>query len=419
MNKKTIFILFILVAIGFTVFWNYRETIFSKEILKLEILGQDNAKMGDEIEYTVKYKNNGNFVLENPKIIFELPDNSLTEDGKIRFTQNLKDIYPGNEDFVKFKGRLFGKEGDLKVARTIISYTPRNLSARYESDTTFTTKIDSVSITLTYDMPSKIEKGKEVSYSINYFSNIDYPLENLSVKIDSVKGFNFKSSNPISLDNLEWKLNILNKGQGGRIKIIGTVTADAESHLNFTSKIGMWQNGVFVIIKEANQDVETIQVAKLELLQKVYYSTQNGIENSGPIPPKVGEPTTYSVKWQVKNYFKDIKNLKVKTVLPQNVSLQDSMFPENQASNFSFDSGSREIVWLAGDLSPDSSIELIFQIAIIPDLSQKGRLADLIGQATVFGEDQSNGTTIQNNAQTVNTTLPDDSANSGGGIVTD
>ena len=61
MNKTIIFILLIiLVVIGFIGFFYYRETIFSKEILKLEILSNDNAKMGDEIEYTVKYKNNGN-----------------------------------------------------------------------------------------------------------------------------------------------------------------------------------------------------------------------------------------------------------------------------------------------------------------------------------------------------------------------
>src|SRR3989344_6047909 len=132
MNKRIIFIsLVILLIIGSVVFWYYRENIFSKEILKLEILSQEKAKAGDEIEYTVKYKNNGNFVLENPKIIFELPENSLTEDSKTRLTKDLKDIYPGSEDFIKFKGRILGKDGDLKVAKATIYYTPHNLSLKF------------------------------------------------------------------------------------------------------------------------------------------------------------------------------------------------------------------------------------------------------------------------------------------------
>ena len=75
-----------------------------------------------------------------------------------------------------------GKEGDLKTAKASLSYMPKNLTVRYESDTTFTTKIDAVPITLDFDLPTKVEKGKDLQYSINYFSNIDYPLENLKHK---------------------------------------------------------------------------------------------------------------------------------------------------------------------------------------------------------------------------------------------
>jgi len=424
MNKKIVFILLLIVVIiGFVSFFYYRDKIFTEEILRLEILSEDSVKMGEEIEYTVKYKNNGNFVLEEPKIIFELPENSLTEDSKIRFVEDLKDIYPGNEDFVKFRTRLLGKEGDLKVARATISYKPRNLSARYESETTFTSKIDSVNITLSFDLPLKIEKGEEVNYSINYFSNIDYPLENLSLKIDQINGFDFKSTDPISFDNLEWKLESLKKGQGGRIKIRGLVTNRADSYLNFVSKLGVWQNGEFIVIKETDQNVETIQTAKIEFAQKVYYGAKGvlpndlGLENSGPIPPKVGEPTTYAVKWLIKNYFSEVRNLKVKAILPQNVSLRDYIFPDYQAANFSFDSESREIVWLAHNLLPDNSTEIYFQVAIIPDSSQRGRLVNLINQAVVFGEDISNGSLIQISAPAINTSLPDDEANSGGGVV--
>ena len=250
--------LVVVLAAGFLGFLYYRDKIFSKQILKLEILGSETAAMGDQIQYTVKYKNNGNFVLEQPKLIFQLPDNSLTEDGKLRFSKDLKDIYPGQEDVIQFDARLLGKEGDLKLAHAWLSYIPKNLSARYESDTTFTTKIDTVPVTLSYDLPSKVEKGKEITYAINYFSNIDYPLENLSVKVDAVSGFAFESADPKSLDNNEWKLAGLTKAQGGRISMKGLVNGDTGSHITFSAKLGMWQDGSFIVVKEASQDVEVI-----------------------------------------------------------------------------------------------------------------------------------------------------------------
>lgn len=552
MSKKIIFfaVLVILAAAGVLGFWYWRDSIFSKEILRLEILGPDTAKAGDEIEYTVKYKNNGNFTLETPKLIFQLPDNSLTEDGKLRLSQDVGDIYPGVEGSVTFKTRLLGKEGDLKTAHAWLSYVPKNLSARYEGDTTLTTKIDTVPITFTYDVPSKIEKGKEISYAINYFSNIDYPLENLSIKIDSTDGFNLTSSSPISLDNTEWKLAVLQKAQGGRISFRGLATADSGSHLNFSAHLGMWQDGSFLVIKDVTEDVEIIspllfvseqinnssnytaspgqqlhydiffrnigaspfdnifalarlsgaafdlstlqsddgqvrqndnlivfdfkqipalahllpqQEAKVSfdvklknnwaiadseknntilknevdvsdihqefdakvnsnvsLSQKAYFSPQAGITNSGPVPPQVNKATTYTIVWQAQNSLNDVKNVKVRAVLPQGVVLTAKISPDTQLPNFSLDSNSRQIVWSAGDFmanAPTPLPSIAFQVSLTPSFQMQGKLATIIGQATISGEDQATGAVVSTTAPAVSTDLPDDQAASGGGMV--
>lgn len=552
MSKKIIFIiLFFVIAIAGIVFWIYRESMFSKEILRLEILGPDAIKVGDEVTYTVKYKNNGNFVLENPKLIFYMPDNSLTEDGKTIINQDLKDIYPGDEEVVSINARLLGKEGDIKTAKASLSYTPKNLTVRYESDTTFTTKIDSVPITLDFDLPSKAEKGKSLQYSINYFSNIDYPLENLSLKIDPATGFDFVSSDPSSLDNTEWKLKTLNKAQGGRVSITGNVSADTNQNLTFSAELGMWQNGNFIVIKQATQDVQVIQplllitqqingsadyvaspgetlryqiylrnigstpfdnlfaVAKLDgqaldfstlqvtggqaqsndnmivwdstqapqlrhlnvqqqaeidfvvkvksdwlpsasdpnnavitdevnisqitqkfsikvnsglaISQKAYFQSSD-ISNTGPIPPKAGKATTYTINWEIKNYFSDAKNVKVKATLPAGVSLTGKIMPPNESANFSYDSASREIVWSAGDILSGTGVKgdpdiISFQISLTPTNSQKGSVAQLIGQVQILGENQFTNTTITAQDSGVDTSLPDDFSNSGGGII--
>lgn len=548
-NKSFIFIILsVIIITGFFGFWFYRDKVFSKEILKLEILGPDLAKMAEEVEYTIKYKNNGNFVLQNPKLIFELPDNSLTEDSKKRFEQTLKDIYPGEEDFVKFKGRLLGKDGDLKVAHAWLSYTPKNLTARYESDTTFTTKIEAISLTMDFDLPARAEKGKEIQYSLNYFSNIDYPLENLSIKIEPVDGFSLQKTEPVSLDNIEWKIPTLLKTHGGRINITGTVTADTGRQLNFSAKIGMWQDGQFMVIKEKVNTVDVMQSqvfvsqlvngtqnyvaspgeklhyqiffrnigssdfdnlfllvkfnnlafdvsqakatsgeirqlensiafdykqnfqlqhlsagaegsiefdiklkdniniqdsnknnllatntaliagvsqdfsikvnSKLEISQKAFYSNQSGISNFGPIPPKSSEQTTYVVTWQAKNYANDVKNVKVKAVLPQGVSLTGFISPESELSRFTLDSASRQLIWSIGDVKAGQIIEpMSFQVSITPQNSEQGSVIDLIGQAIISGEDQFTSLVVSNTASGINTNLPDDSIYSNKGTV--
>lgn len=552
MNKKIIYLIIFAVVIGFIGFLYYRGGIFSKEILRLEILGPDSAKIGDEIEYTIKYKNSGNFVLEHAKLVFELPPNSLTEDGKMMIIQNLNDIYPGNEDSVRLKARLLGKDEDLKTAKAILSYIPKNITATYESRTSFITKIDANPITLDFDLPTKVELEKDLQYSINYFSNVDYPLENLSIRVDPIDGFNFKSSEPSSLDSLEWKLPTLSKAQGGRINIIGKALAGNDKNLSFVARIGMWQNGNFVVIKEVSKDVQVIQpllfisqqvngsssyvaspgeilnynisfrnigstpfenlfmVVRLDstaldlstiqpsiggqaqtndnmivwsynqvselrnlgvqqegrvsfsvkvkndwapsgadadgavindevnisqitqkfsikvnsglvISQKAFYQSSD-IENSGPTPPEAGKTTTYTINWELKNYFSDAKNVKVKTTLPLGVNLTGKIAPQNESANFSYDSVSREIVWSAGDILAGTGVRgdpviLSFQVSITPSASQKGFTVPLIGLVQISGENQFTNTIILAQDAAVSTALPDDPINSGGGVI--
>ena len=107
----TIILTFILAA---TVFWYYRKNIYSKEILKLEVLGPEEVELAQEFEYTVRYKNNGNITLEEPKLIFEYPENSIVVEGEnssgnsLRQERKLDDIYPGQERTFSFKARLLG-----------------------------------------------------------------------------------------------------------------------------------------------------------------------------------------------------------------------------------------------------------------------------------------------------------------------
>lgn len=260
MSKKIIFVVILLIILMAVVaYLIYQQGSFSGQILSLNISGPTTATVGDEITYTVQYKNNSSFVLQKPELIFDMPDNSLTEDGKTRITQELKDVYPGDEESVQIKTRLLGKEGDIKTAKAALSYTPQNLTAQYESDAQFSSTISPVPVTLSFDLPSQIEAGKNLNYAINYSSDIDYPLENLSLKLDSVSGLNVQSSSPTSLDNVEWKLPILNKSQGGKVAITGNVLANAGQSLNFSAELGMKQNGTFIVIKQLTSSVQVVQ----------------------------------------------------------------------------------------------------------------------------------------------------------------
>lgn len=551
-RKFTFFIIILTVLLGLAGFWYSQKNIYSREILKLEILGPNEVDLAGEVEYIVKYKNNGDVRLDSPRLTFEFPANSIVESGEfLRQTIESEElggaIYPGEEKTYRFKGRLIGKEGEAKEAKVWLQYQPKNLNAWYESATTFTTVIKEASLSFGFDLPSKIEPDKEIKFRLNYFSNIDFPLSDLRVKVDYPSGFEFKGANPSALEEKEWEIGLLNRAEGGRIEITGIITGAINEEKVFKAELGTWQDGEFVLLKEVYKgvkiaephiyitqlingnpeyianpgdmlhyeiffknlsqsplnnlslvvelegeafDLETLNApdgtnkngdnsiifdwkknsqlqfldaqeeekvsfwvelkeeweisdkdpiiknviflsqakeefenkvnSKLEVTQKGYFQDEV-FGNSGPIPPEVGQSTTYTIIWQAKNYYNEVKNVKVKATLPSGVELTGKIFPEEQSKKFTFDSQSREIVWDVGDLQKGVGVlnpapNISFQIRLNP--IQRGIPALLIREAGISGEDQWTEQTLETTSPKIDTTLPDDDTVTGGeGIV--
>ena len=548
MKKFTLVIILLAAIAGVAGLYYYQRNIYSKEILKLEILGPTETELVQEIEYIVKYKNNGNTRLEEPELIFEYPEYSIPSEGSSqRVTKNAEDfggaIYPGQEQTFSFKARLLGKEGAVKQAKATLSYRPKNLKARYESSTTFTTLIKKVSLTFDFDLPTKIESGKDFDFKLNYFSNVDYPLSDLRVTVEYPSNFEFIESVPQSLEKTEWDVGLLNKAKGGRISITGKLRGEIGEEKVFQAKLGTWREGEFILLKEIAKgvgitkpslyvsqqingnpryiaspgdslhyqisfknlgediftnlflivklegeafDFDTLKApqgtfetgdnsiifdwkrvsklqfldageegeaefwvglkddwpisssedknpeiktdvylsqiqeqfvnkvnSKLEIVQKVYFQDEV-FGNTGSMPPKAGEGTTYTIMWQARNFYNDVSGVKVKAKLPSNVDLTGNIFPEGGVSNFTFDSESREIVWSVGDLKVSEGIagtaapNLSFQVRLTPYANQVGQTPEIIGEATISGEDQWTGEIIRGTSPAQNTTLPDD-----------
>lgn len=259
--KILIVFVLIMAAVGYG-FW--RKNIYSKEGLKLEIIGPQEAQLGQEVEYVVKYKNNGEFRLENPNLIFMAPDFAIKDD-KI-YTKEIIDseklggaIYPGEERSFSFKLRLVGESGDAKVAKATLTYQPKNLSARYESITTCTTVMKEAPLELDMDLSSTVEADKNFHFKINYLSNVDWLLTDLRVTVDYPLGYAFSQATPQSLDKNEWVIPVLNRNQSGTIDIVGQVSGELDEGKVFRARIGMWKDGQYVALKEIEKGTKIVK----------------------------------------------------------------------------------------------------------------------------------------------------------------
>ncbi|GAI31622.1 unnamed protein product, partial [marine sediment metagenome] len=207
------------------------------------------------------------------------------------------------------------------------------------------------------------------------------------------------------------KLRFLGQGEEGKVEFWINLKDEWEIS-SPQEKNAILKNTV--LISQIKEEFETKINSKLAISQRGYYQ-EEVFGNSGPIPPKVGETTTYTIIWQAKNYFNDVKNVKVKAVLPSNVRLTGKIFPEQESSKFAFDIQSREIIWMVRDnqvmetgtgvLNPAPNIA--FQVALTPTSSQKGKVLPIIKEAIITGEDQWTERIIEGRSSAIDTTLPE------------
>lgn len=281
-NFLTISTIILLLGAGLIGLWYFQRNNYSKEILKIEILGPEVTQAGEEIEYLVRYKNNGDIVLENPELIFEYPKYSIPENnGALRVAEKIEDMYPGQEKSFRFRARLLGKENEIVTANAWLNYQPKNLKAHYESKTTFSTQIKFVPLTFEFDLASKIETGQKLNFSLNYFSNFDCELSDLRIKLIYPEDFLFEDSIPQSLDQTEWQVPLLSQVSGGRIKILGNIDGDIGDQKVFRAELGIYIDGEVIVLKEAAQSIQIIEPAIY--ISQIVNNSPNYIANPGDL----------------------------------------------------------------------------------------------------------------------------------------
>jgi len=274
MKKRFIVILLIILAVvGIGTYLSWQSMSFSKEVLKVEILAPEKTTIGEDVEYVVKMKNNGTIRLESPELIFTYPEGSIVDNNgskvKVMNAADLGgDIYPGEERSFKFNARLLGKEKDTKVAKVSVSFQPKDLKTRSEVSTTFTTILGEIPLDLTLDIPSQAATGKAFTFRVNYASNVTYPLTDLTCYVEMPDDFEFLYSQPKGMDNTQWDIPVLNDGGAGKIEISGILNGQSMEQKVFKARIGVWQNGNFILLKEVVRGVQIVAPA-LYITQKI------------------------------------------------------------------------------------------------------------------------------------------------------
>lgn len=110
-----------------------------------------------------------------------------------------------------------------------------------------------------------------------------------------------------------------------------------------------------------------------------YYDKDNNQLGSGPMPPKIGEKTSYQVTWEIKNTLHDIKNIKVSSLLQKNTEWQGQY--NVNIGKINYNKKTKLLSWTIEELPKEfSNPQLQFYIGFIPKEKDKNTVPQLTGK---------------------------------------
>ncbi len=149
--------------------------------------------------------------------------------------------------------------------------------------------------------------------------------------------------------------------------------------------------------------------SNLSFQERVLYFDDNNIPvGSGPLPPAVGEKTSFRYYWNLKNTLHELRDVELRLELPDYVMWDDNFRLE--AGNISFDYDKNEVLWTIGrwPLGIDE-IEISFNVSVIPGEEEYDKIMVLSAGSELEALDSETKGIITKKTKVKTTKLEDDS----------
>jgi len=412
----------------------------------IEMVGPEQVFSGEEFDLEIIYRNISEINFIDLELKLEYPPNfsflsSTVKPDKGKDTWLLGDLRKGSEGNFTIRGSVIGPEESTVEFKPILKTTLAGRNYNLEIPLfSLTIAPSPLSLAIALNgQPDYISKlNDNLEYVISYVNDTDVALRRVVIRaqlVGELFDFNYLNADALfrSSDNtLIWNfqntpnLNMLPSNSAGFVKF-NIKTKNSFPIRRFSDK-----DFILKINAEIESPtVETFNVAKLETkisgniiveARGYFRDAQAGILNKGLMPPRVGQPTNFTIHWILKNFATDTSRVEVRAELEEGVK-----FTGIAKSNFGevpfYDQENNQMVWQINKLSAnrgvvDQPLEAIFQIEAIPSINQAGKYMTLLGQAFVRAYDDWTGLGIADLSPPISTALPyDTTVASQGGVV--
>jgi hypothetical protein len=358
-------------------------------------------------------------------------------------TWSLGDLAPGAERNISITGKMTDVvDGEEKTFR--ISSGAQSSADKSVIDVVFSSLSHTVAIKKPF-IDAKISingvTGREyatntktpVRADIRWINNLDTKVNDVVIRakisgnavdrrsIDAQQGFYDSATDTITWDKNSLRdFQEVNPGDSGSVSFsvsplsLFSATGGMISDPNIKIEISI--SGKQLVSGYATTDLNNSDSATVRIISDVgfaakalYYS--GPFTNTGPVPPKVEQKTTYTVVWTLSNTSNSISKAVVRSTLPSWINFTNAISPSGEDLNYN--PSSREIVWNIGTIPKGAGVSgagksASFQISFSPSLSQVGTTPIIINDAILTGHDDFANVDVRVNKTSLRTQLDSD-----------
>jgi len=413
--------------------------------LAVEMLSEVNANQ--EIEIKARVSSNSGAVIEDVLLRFEYPFGFEPFDASppTAYSNNiweLGDIAPDSDTTVVIKGVMRGQDNEEKIFSASVGKqdvrNEREIATVYSSSfEQLTIKKPFIGVGLTLNNAAAdeyaVNSTQDIKAVLTWTNNLTTRITDaaIEVKLEGValnklsviaNGGSYNSAaNTVIWDKTTLpELASLEPGDTGRItftfsskSLLSTDMASVRNpQIDLAVSVGGRRGSESGSTERVDELVaRTIKVnSDFRLSPRVVYYS-GPFANSGLIPPKAEQPTTYTVIWSVVNSSNSVSDGQVKARIPAYVEWVSAVSPGGQ--QVSYNANTREITWKIGDINAGSGTlgaaeEVAFQLRVTPSVSHIGTAPPILTDIALTGTDDFTGTALTHTRLPMTTNLSAD-----------
>ncbi|HNY97631.1 MAG TPA: hypothetical protein PKM84_00715 [Candidatus Pacearchaeota archaeon] len=403
------------------------STIIKSVPISFEFDSQSKIESGKTIKMSLKYFSNLDYQLSNLGIEVDYPENFNFDKsepaGDSANNWRVDGLAKGEGGKIQIYGVLTGDIGQEKTFKArlgfwhdgefvVIKKTEFNIGLQEPS-----IEIDQ---TVNGSQKYAASLGEVLHYDIKFRNIGKEPYQNLFLAVrlkgdlydlgalESAFGEMETSSGTIVWDGKQIsELKILAPGEEGNVQFRIKIKSDIPQDMSNPTL------GNKVVVGPNQKEFITRINSRIEALQRVV-ANDDLFLSEGPLPLRLGQGSQLTVFWDIKNYFNDVENVKVKAVLPANIEYLGEALPESEQDKLIYDPQTREILWKVGDVSARTGFGnqnkfVSFPIKITPNPEQKDRFAEILLDTKIYAYDKWTEQDIENKIGNLDTSrLPED-----------